>query len=130
MNRFGKSIRRTLYCGDKVVDNLEKYAVKYIWTNHSQYKMRCYSLSPQRIKRIIRYPLRVEEAIVSGLVAVMAPSGSKKYSEIWAMYKPIKQANSKSGQIKVITAWKYPGKSPARNPIPREIMEEIKSSIF
>ena len=101
---------------------------KYIWTKHSQYKMRYYGLSPQRIKRIIRHPARVEEAIVPNLIAVMAPAVVKtkagkqnKAQEIWAMYKLTKN------QIKVITAWRYPGKSPARNPIPKEILDEIKS---
>ena len=30
-------------------------------------------------------------------------------------------------QIKIITAWRYPGKSPKRNPIPSEILEEARS---
>lgn len=30
-------------------------------------------------------------------------------------------------KIKIITAWRYPGKSPARDPIPAEILREIKS---
>lgn len=96
---------------------------KYFWTRHSQYKMRYYGLSPQRIKRVIRHPARTEEAIAPGLIAVMAPSDSKKYSEIWAMYKLTKT------QIKIITAWRYPGKSPARNPIPQEILDEIRALI-
>ncbi len=106
-----------------------KSGEKYIWTKHSQYKMRYYGLSPQRIKRIIRHPLRTEEAIVPGMIGVMSPSDSKKYSEIWAMYKLAKQTSAKFGQIRVITAWRYPGKSSARNPIPKEILEEIKSII-
>ncbi len=92
---------------------------KYYYTKHSLYKMRYYRLSRQRIKRVIRHPARIEEAIVPGLIAVMGPN---KKQEIWAMYKPLK----KTKQIKVITAWRYPGKSPARNPIPQEILDEIK----
>ncbi len=95
---------------------------KYRWTKHSIYKMRHYGLSEQRIKRIIRHPARIEEAIVPNMVAVMCPN---KKQEIWAMYAPIKRAN----QIKIITAWRYPGKSPVRNPIPREILDEIRSII-
>ena len=108
---------------------------KYCWTKHSLYKMRHYGLSEQRIKRIIRYPARVEEAIVPNMIAAMSPcgrspegrqpTGGKKYSEIWTIYKPIK--NKK--QIKIITAWRYPGKSPARNPIPQEILDEIRNVI-
>ena len=98
---------------------------KYFWTKHSLYKMRYYGLSPQRVKRTIRYPTRIEEAIVPNLIAAMQPAGKKTYSEIWTIYKPIKSKK----QIKVITAWRYPGKSPTRNPIPQEILDEIKSII-
>lgn len=84
--------------------------------------MRYYGLSRQRIKRVIRHPARIEEAIVPNMIAVMVPN---KKQEIWAMYKPVKKLN----QIKVITAWRYPGKSPERNPIPQEILEEIKTII-
>lgn len=102
-----------------------KSSDKYYWTKHSLYKMRHYGLSGQRIKRVIRHPARVEEAIVPNLIAAMQPAGGKKYSEIWTIYQPVK--NKK--QIKIITAWRYPVKSPARNPIPREILDEIKSII-
>ena len=104
---------------------LVKINDKYQWTKHSIYKMRHYGLSQQRIKRIIRHPARIEEAIVPNLIAAMQSSGNKTYSEIWTIYKPIK--NKK--QIKIITAWRYPGKSSARNPIPKEILDEIKSIV-
>ncbi len=29
-------------------------------------------------------------------------------------------------KIKIITAWRYPGKSPARDPVPQEILKEIR----
>lgn len=29
-------------------------------------------------------------------------------------------------RIKIITAWRYPGKSPARDPVPAEILKEIR----
>ena len=103
---------------------------KYYWTKHSLYKMRHYGLSEQRIKRIIRHPARVEEAIVPNLIAAMSPYGRSREAgqpykgEIWTMYQISKQ------KIKIITAWRYPGKSPARNPIPQEILDEIKNVIF
>ena len=97
-----------------------KSSDKYYWTNHSLYKMRYYGLSQQRIKRIIRHPARVEEAIVPNMIAVMSPDKNK---EIWAMYKLEKS------QFKIITAWRYPGKSPARHPIPQEILDEIRNVI-
>ena len=39
------------------------------------------------------------------------------------------EPNSYLGEkkIKIITAWRYPGKSPERDPIPAEILREIKS---
>ena len=90
---------------------------KYQWTQHSIYKMRHYGLSAQRIKRIIRHPERIEEAIVPNMIAVMCQN---KKQEIWAMYVVAKKS------IKIITAWRYPGKSPIRNPIPKEILDEIR----
>jgi len=100
---------------------------KYYWTKHSLYKMRHYGLSGQRIKRVIRHPARVEEAVVPNMIAVMCPN---KKQEIWAMYTLIKSnVKNQMSRVKVITAWRYPGKSPARNPIPQEILDEIKSII-
>jgi len=100
---------------------------KYYWTKHSLYKMRHYGLSGQRIKRVIRHPARVEEAVVPNMIAVMCPN---KKQEIWAMYTLIKSnVKNQMSRVKVITAWRYPGKSPARDPIPQEILDEIKSII-
>lgn len=94
---------------------------KYIWTQHSQMKMRYYRLTESRIKRIIRHPARVEEGILEGAIACMQPADTKNYSEIWTMY-----VLSKS-KIKIITTWRYPGKSPERDPIPAEVLHEIRN---
>lgn len=99
-----------------------------IWTIHSKDKMRFYRLSENRIKRVINNPKRKELGIAPGTVAVMQPASvsrlrrGKPTYEIWAMY-----LNLKGGKIKVITAWRYPGKSPVRGPIPipLEILEEL-----
>lgn len=108
---------------------------KYIWTNHAQMKLRHYRLTEARIKRVIRYPSRIEESIVEGAVACMQPSEGKQYSEIWAMYVLIK-SKDKSQKIKaigtkmkIITAWRYPGKSPERDPVPANVLREIKTLI-
>ena len=107
-----------------------KLGEKYFWTKHSQYKMRYYGLSPQRIKRIVRHPARTEEAVIPGMIAAMSPATGKNYSEIWTIYALAKSnVKSQMSKVRIITAWRYPGKSPARNPIPREILEEIKSII-
>lgn len=84
-------------------------------------------------------------------IAVMQPAsvrsknGKKVWSqEIWAMYTSAKGGKVKSGklkiqsnlenlisnnlktrQIKIISAWRYPGVSPQNNPIPEEILREI-----
>lgn len=96
--------------------------------------MRHYRLTPQRIKRIIRYPARLEQGVAEGAIAVMQPargegrksfstrvSGRERYSEIWAMYAPMRQG------IRVITTWRYPGRSPLRDPVPQEILREIQA---
>lgn len=90
-------------------------------------KMRFYGISEGRIRRIIRFPKRVEEGIADTTVAVMQPAGSKRYQEIWVMYK-IQRPRSKGEKpkIKVITAWRYPGKSPERDPVPGEVLEEVR----
>ena len=86
--------------------------------------MRHYRLTESRIKRIIRYPVRTEEGIIEGAVACMQPAEGKNYTEIWTLYVLSGGANK---QIKIISAWRYPGKSPERNPIPPDILREIKS---
>jgi len=105
----------------KIPQNTEKY----LWTQHVFEKMKFYGIAENRIKRIIRFPKRIEEGIVPETVAVMQPAGTKHYQEIWVMYKLIKNSNLKP-KIKIITAWRYPGKSPERNPVPQEIIEEVK----
>jgi hypothetical protein len=107
-----------------------------IWTIHSQEKMRFYGLSKSRIKRVINNPKRKEIGIAPKTIAVMQPAywagrpNSPKHSyEVWAMYQ-IKNPKSETRnpkQIKIITAWRYPGKSPIRGPIPipPEILEEL-----
>ena len=106
--------------------------------------MKFYGLSESRVKRIIRFPARTEEGIVEKTVAVMQPAGTKRYTEIWTMYKLSKPTgyqfknksfvpkftkNSGQKKIKIITAWRYPGKSPARDPIPQEVLKEIRNFI-
>lgn len=103
---------------------------KYFWTNHSQFKMKQYGLSQQRVRRIIRSPKRTEEGIVKNTIAVMQPvslkmkEGKESWKqEIWAMYQ---LGNKKSkAKYKIISAWRYPGISPKNNPVPKEILEEL-----
>jgi len=92
------------------------------WTKHAIEKMQYYQLSESRLKRLLNNPRRKELGIASGTMAIMQPASSKHTSEIWLMYQ-----NLKGGKIKIITAWRYPGKSPIRGPIPipQEILEEL-----
>jgi len=124
----------------------------FVWTKHSQAKMKQYMLSESRVKRVIKNPLRVEEGIAPKTLASMQKAGSKKHPyEIWVMYiiqkskiAPSRAAgkafsdtrpkrlwrvgdkNQKS-KIKIISAWKYPGVTQPGEPIPipPDIFEEI-----
>lgn len=94
------------------------------WTSHSKYKMRFYGLSESRLKRVISYPKRIEEGIAPDTIAMMQPAGSEKHPyEIWLMIQEEKKRR------KVISAWRYPGKTKPRQPLPEEILREIRSAI-
>lgn len=127
---------------------------RYYFTLHSEYKMREYHLSRQRVIRIIRSPRRTEVGIVENTIAVMQPAGNVSHSqsgkpawkqEIWVMYKINKQKAVNKQQtgkkspvdrvrlllsadcsLKIISAWRYPGVSPKRDPIPSDILREIE----
>jgi len=100
------------------------------WTKHSIEKMRFYRLSKSRIKRLLRSPKRTEEGIAPGTIAIMQPAGSKKRPyEIWAMYQ--KTVRDRDFKIKIISCWRYPGKSPVGKEffIPEELKPEIEKEI-
>lgn len=88
--------------------------------------MRHYGISESLVKRVMRHPDRVEEAIVPGLVAAMKKTKSKNHPEVWVMYYAVKKSGQK---IKVVTAWRYPGVSPERDPVPDAILNEVRSII-
>lgn len=100
---------------------VQKQNLPLCWTEHAKQKMRFYGLSAARLKRVLRHPERVEEGIAPRTVALMQPAQPKHASEIWLMYQKRKQ------QMIIITAWRYPGKSPLRAviPIPEEIRREL-----
>lgn len=112
----------------KIPKNNERFS----WTNHVIEKMIFYGLSEQRIKRVIQHPERIEEGIAPNTIACMQVAGSKKHrQEIWTMYqmKNLKLKTKNLKPLRIISAWRYPGKSPAKNPIPQEILEEIKGLV-
>jgi len=118
---------------------------RYHWTLHSIEKMKFYGLSEQKVLGIVKRPKRKEEGIVKNTIAVMQPASVKTTagkavwkSELWVMYQTKKNKNKKNlsdlqkllfkDQIKIISAWRYPGVSPEQNPIPEEILREISES--
>jgi hypothetical protein len=104
----------------KIPKNNEKYS----WTWHVIEKMKYYRISPSLVKRVIRYPERTEEGIAPETIASMKVAKSKKRQEIWVMYRSSKK--EKNQKIRIITAWRYPGESPERNPVPENILQEVK----
>lgn len=92
------------------------------WTAHAKSKMRYYGLSESRVKRILHSPKRIEEGITPKTVAMMQPAGSKKHPyELWVMVQDVKT------QRKIISVWRYPGITKPGEPLPKEILQEIKN---
>jgi hypothetical protein len=95
-------------------------------------KMQQYGLSEKRILRIIKNPKRKEEGIAPGTIAVMQNYGTKKHQkEIWVMYQ-IKEIKSQKSKVKIISTWRYPGKSPIGKPpqIPEDTLRELENLTF
>jgi hypothetical protein len=118
----------------KIPKNTEKYE----WTQHAVIKMKQYGLTAQRILRVVKNPQRTEEGIVKNTIAVMQPAslrtkdGKRTWSqEIWAMYQIKGKSKDEKGKtfgqqrIRIISAWRYPGVSPKRDPIPEDILREL-----
>ena len=95
---------------------------KTAWTAHSRGKMRYYGLSEARVKRIINLPKRIEEGIAPKTIAMMQSAGSKKHPyELWVMIQDTKSHR------KIISAWRYPGVTKPGDPLPPEIINELKN---
>ncbi|MDD5099108.1 MAG: hypothetical protein PHP35_02090 [Candidatus Colwellbacteria bacterium] len=94
------------------------------FTTHSRFKMREYGLSESRVKRVINSPLRIEEGIAPGTAAMMKPAGTSKHPyEVWVMV-------SRDGVDKrIVSAWKYPGHTKPGEPLPREIVFELREAL-
>lgn len=96
---------------------------KTAWTQHVVRKMMYYGISEGLVRRVMRSPTRKEEGVAPETIAVMQPTGNGKKKEVWVMYQETGKKR------KVITAWRYPGRSPIRKaiPIPDDILEELTS---
>jgi len=94
------------------------------WTRHAKKKRKQYGISKSRVKRTIKYPDRVQTGVASGTIASMKKTRTKRRTEIWVMYKIIKEEKE---VIKIISTWKYPGKSPKGDPppIPEDVLQEL-----
>lgn len=130
---------------------------KIHWTQHAKSKMRQYRLSKSRLLRVFEHPSRVEKGVAPGTTAIMQPTSNpvktspfmkcgkvnnktakfkkwgfynvrkKNVGEIWLMYQDTQKMR------KIITAWRYPGKSPIGEeiPIPEDIKLELtKQNVF
>lgn len=97
----------------------------YTWTLHSKFKLFQYNLSPSLIKRVARFPDRVEEGIAPNTIAVMKRKDKKDKNqtkqELWVMYQKLGRKK------KIISAWIYPGESPKGKEIfiPEDTLEEL-----
>lgn len=101
---------------------------KVFWTKHSQAKMRQYRFSEKRVLHILRKPDRKEGGIAEGTIANMQITGTKKHpTEAWMMYFILKKPRG----IKIISAWRYPGRTPAgeRPTVPQDTLEELNKLI-
>lgn len=102
--------------------------------------MRQYRLAASRIKRVLRHPKRLEVGVAEDTVAGMQPAGSKKHPfEIWVMWtqkvkgqklKVKSKFNAGGEKIIIISAWRYPGVSPLREPppIPDDVWEALRKT--
>jgi len=92
------------------------------WTRHIKEKMRQYQLSERRLLKVLRKPERKEVGVAPETIASMQTAGTKKNPyEVWIMFQ------RKRNKIRMISAWKYPGKSPIREPppIPEDVLENL-----
>ncbi len=107
----------------------------YYWTQHAKAKMAYYKLSENRVRRVIKSPLRIEEGVAPDTIAYMQPvsyktrNGQKIWSqELWVM---IAQDNKKDAKhkIRVISAWRYPGMTKPQAALPKAILDEISQAL-
>jgi hypothetical protein len=97
--------------------------VDTFWTKHSEAKMSFYHLSKQRVQRVLHTPKRIEEGIAPNTVAMMQVAGSQKHPyEIWVMMQRTKTRQ------KIISAWRYPGRTKAGESLPEEILRELRQA--
>lgn len=93
------------------------------WTAHSRDKLRQYRLSEGRVRRILHSPHRTEEGIAEGTIAMMQRSTGKHPYELWVMVV------DSPHERKVISAWRYPGTTKERSPLPAGVISALEEAI-
>jgi hypothetical protein len=93
------------------------------WTAHSRDKMRQYRLSEGRVRRILHSPHRTEEGIAEGTTAMMQQSTGKHPYELWVMVVDTDR------ERKVISAWRYPGVTKPRAPLPAAVRSALEEAV-
>lgn len=103
----------------------------YTWTQHSRIKMSYYGLSESRVKRVLRNPSRKEEGIAPKTFACMQPASTKTKDgkKMWSQELWVMAQQTKKGDTKIISAWRYPGMSKIRAPLPAEVQMEIEEGL-
>lgn len=97
------------------------------WTKHALAKMKFYKLSEQRVRRVLNSPKRIEDGIAPKTIAMMQPFGNKNQHELWVMVQNAnRKGQSANRRVKIISAWRYPGRTKAGEPLPPEILQEFK----
>jgi len=95
------------------------------WTMHAKAKMGYYRLAESRVRRVIKTPERIEVGIAEGTIALMQPNGrGKGEHEIWVMVRDLNK------ERRVISAWRYPGRTVQGQPLPEEILREFREVIL
>jgi len=94
------------------------------WTAHSRDKLRQYRLSESRVRRILHAPHRVEEGIAEGTIAMMQRSAGKHPYELWVMVVDTDR------ERKVISAWRYPGTTEPRAPLPYAVRSALEEAVL
>lgn len=95
---------------------------KLIFTSHAKFKMRFYNFSESRVRRVMHSPLRIEEGIAEGTVAMMQRLGNGAH-EIWVMIA------DKPAERRVVSAWRYPGTTRPGEPLPAAVLRELRNSL-
>ena len=95
------------------------------WTIHAKAKMAYYHISESMVRRVVKTPERIEVGIAEGTIALMQPSGrGKREHEIWVMVRDLKR------ERRIISAWRYPGRTIKGEPLPEEILKEFRAIVL